>query len=329
MMDQLVADFSSHLKQAIQIGNKVEFKSPKHAINHILICGLGGSGIGGTIISQLLSKEVELPIVVNKDYRIPAFVGKNTLVICCSYSGNTEETIMMYEQAKSKGAEIAIISSGGKFVDLAQKNQHNYIQIPANFPPRAAFGLSFPQLLFVFIKYGLIPSGKIDEVETAIDLINQEENNIQSTAKAIAEQLFNKKPVIYSDASFEGVAIRFRQQINENAKMLCWHHAIPEMNHNELVGWRKKDENLAVVILRNSNDFDRNSKRMDYNKENIFSKYTPTIIEIYSKGNSPLIQSLYHIHLGDWISVYLAEMKKIDAVEVDVITGLKNFLSEL
>ncbi len=329
MMDQLVADFSSHLKQAIQIGNKVEFNTSKHPINNVLICGLGGSGIGGTIVSQLLAKEITFPIVVNKDYKIPSFVGKNTLVICCSYSGNTEETIMMYEQAKAKDAEIAIISSGGKFIELAQKNKHNFIQIPADFPPRAAFGLSFPQLLFVFSKYQLIDSNKITEVEAAIDLLDKEETQIKEKAKEIAQKLFNKTAVIYSDASFEGVATRFRQQINENAKMLCWHHAIPEMNHNELVGWRKKDENLAVVVLRNSSDFDRNSKRMDYSIKNIFSNYTSTIIEIFSKGDTALIQSLYHIHLGDWVSVYLAEMKKIDATEVDVITGLKTFLSEI
>jgi glucose/mannose-6-phosphate isomerase len=110
--------------------------------------------------------------------------------------------------------------------------------------------------------------------------------------------------------------------------MLCWHHAIPEMNHNELVGWRTKNEDLAVVILRNEDDYFRTQKRMEVNKT-VFEKYTPTIIQIYSKGNSQLEKSLYLIHLGDWISFFLGEKKGVDITEVDVITNLKNELAKI
>lgn len=329
MMDQHIADFSSHLEQSIKIGKAKSFQPTSKSIQNVLICGLGGSGIGGTIVAQLVSDVAKCPFVINKDYIIPSFVNEHTLVICCSYSGNTEETIKMYEQAVQKGAEIAIISSGGKFIDIAKENGFNHIQIPAGFPPRAAFGLSFPQLLQVLSFYKVIPSDMETELVDAISLLNKEEENIKLEAQSVAKQLHNKMPIIYADASFEGVAVRFRQQINENSKMLCWHHVIPEMNHNELVGWRTKDENLAVVLLRNNIDYDRNQKRMEYNKENIFSKYTSTIIDIYSKGDSRLANILYHIHLEDWISFYLADIKKIDAVEVDVITGLKTFLSKI
>ena len=133
MMDQHIADFSSHLEQSIKIGKAKSFQPISKSIQNVLICGLGGSGIGGAVC----------PFVINKDYIIPSFVNEHTLVICCSYSGNTEETIKMYEQAVQKGAEIAIISSGGKFIDIAKDKGFNHIQIPAGFPPRAAFGLSF------------------------------------------------------------------------------------------------------------------------------------------------------------------------------------------
>ena len=121
--------------------------------------------------------------------------------------------------------------------------------------------------------------------------------------------------------------MRFRQQINENSKELCWHHVIPEMNHNELVGWRTKHENLAVVIFRNDDDFERSVTRIEINKK-IISQYCSSIIEIHSKGNSKLERTLYNIHLGDWVSVFLAEKKNIDISEVKVIDFLKSELSK-
>jgi glucose/mannose-6-phosphate isomerase len=328
-MDHLIADFSKHLFQALEIAKSTTFSKNSKQFNNVLICGLGGSGIGGTIVSELVSSSASCPIIVNKNYKIPAFVNAQTLVLCCSYSGNTEETIMMYEAAKEKGAEVVIISSGGQFIDIAKTNNHNFIQIPGDFPPRAAFGLSFPQIIQVLAYYEIIPSNHRDEIYEAIQLIDEEEANIRKDAKAIAEKLIHKTPIIYADASMNGVATRFRQQINENGKMLCWHHVIPEMNHNELVGWTEKNEDLVVILLRSSTDFIRNQKRMEYNKENIFSKYTRNIIEIHSKGNSLLANYIYHIHLEDWISFYIADIKKIDPVEVNVITGLKNFLATI
>jgi len=328
MMKQLISDFTSHLEKALQIGKESHFNEPKNPIENILICGLGGSGIGGTIISQLVAQKCEKPIVINKDYFIPAFVNSSTLVICCSYSGNTEETLSMYEKAKSTGAEIAVISSGGKFAQLANQERLNLLQIPGGLPPRAAFGLSFPQLFFVFEKYGLIDSNFIEEMESAIALINREESNIQREAAQVSEKLHEKLPIIYSEASLEGVGVRFRQQVNENAKMLCWHHAIPEMNHNELVGWRSKNDNLAVLIFRTEEDFYRNQERIAYSKK-VISQYAGSITEVFAQGKSPLERSLYLIHLGDWVSYFLAELKGIDSVEVDVISGLKNKLAEL
>ncbi len=146
--------------------------------------------------------------------------------------------------------------------------------------------------------------------------------------KKVAEILHDKFPIIYAESSFEGVCIRFRQQINENSKKLCWHHVIPEMNHNELVGWTTKNDDLAVVLFRNDNDYFRTQKRMEVNKT-VFEKFTSTIIEIHSKGNSQLEKAMYLLHLGDWVSYLLAEKKGIDVTEVDVITYLKDELAKI
>jgi glucose/mannose-6-phosphate isomerase len=163
---------------------------------------------------------------------------------------------------------------------------------------------------------------------SSIELLNKDQDAIQIEAKLIAAKLIDKIPVIYSLGNNEGVAVRFRQQINENSKMLAWHHVIPEMNHNELVGWTSKNENIAVVVLRSAYDFARNVKRLQVCKE-VFQKYTSTIIEINGKGKSKLEQAIYLIHLTDWVSCFIADLRQVDPVEVKVIDHLKNELARV
>ncbi len=327
-MKELIQDFTSHLEDALRIGKSTVLAAPEKEIRSILICGLGGSGIGGTIISQLLASEARIPIVVNKDYSIPSFVNENTLVVACSYSGNTEETISMLQEASSKTEEICLISSGGQFFEMAKEKNYNFVKIPSGHPPRAAFGLSFPQLYYVLSFYNIIDDSYLLEFNNSIRLINQEENAIQENAKSIAQSLDGKIPVIYSESTFEGVAIRFRQQLNENSKLLAWHAVIPEMNHNELVGWRTKNNNLAAVFIESSKSYYRNKERAAFS-EGVVSEYTNTIVKLSAKGNSILEEALYLVHLGDWVSFYLSEIRSVDAVEIAVINKLKGMLSEL
>jgi glucose/mannose-6-phosphate isomerase len=327
-MKELVASFTAQLRQAVDIGSKAVFTKPEKEIRNILITGLGGSGIGGSIISQITDQEIKVPLIVNKDYFLPAFVNENTLVIVSSYSGNTEETLAAMHSAGERGAKICCITSGGKVKELAIANKYDHIIIPGGMPPRACLAYSFTQLFYVLHGYGLIGDWFKSEFETSIHLIDHEEEHICAEAYYLAEKLHKKIPVIYSQANYEAVCIRFRQQINENAKMLCWHHALPEMNHNELVGWTQPNDKLAVVFFRNENDYERTRARMELTKS-IVSKYTPYLFEVYSKGESQLQRSLYLIHFGDWVSWYLSEIRNIDATEVKVIDYLKGELSKI
>ena len=143
----------------------------------------------------------------------------------------------------------------------------------------------------------------------------------------ITDFLYKKTPVIYAVDGYNGVATRIRQQINENSKMLCWHHIIPEMNHNELVGWAGGSDQVAVLLLRNKNDFSRSQARIEINKK-VFAKYTPHVYELWSKGNSMLEQSIYLINLTDWVSCYLADKNSVDASEINVINELKGAILE-
>jgi len=327
-MNDYINDFTNHLKEAIEIANNSNLTPYNKEIRNVLICGLGGSGIGGTIVADIVSPKVNIPIAATKDYSIPNFVNEHTLVIANSYSGNTEETLFALEKCQAKGAEIAVITSGGKLKTIAEENNYNSIIIPGNQPPRAMFGYAFTELFFMLNHYGIIDDSFKADFDKAIALLDTEKTNIQKQAMELAKKMYKQTPVIYVGNGFEGVAIRFRQQINENSKMLCWHHVVPEMNHNELLGWRTNVDNLAVVFFRNKCDYERNQIRMDINKK-VISEYTDNISEIWSKGDSVIENSLYHINLGDWVSWYLSEMNDVDAIEIDVINFLKGELGKI
>ena len=327
-MKQLITDFTNQLSKAIVIGNAYEPSDWSANISNVLISGLGGSGIGGTIAAEVVASEAHVPILTNNGYFIPNFVSINTLFLACSYSGNTEETVSAATLAHQEGAKVVVISSGGKLKEMASKNGWDFIGIPGGQPPRASFGLSFPEVLYALHAHGIISKSFEKELEAAIKLLDDNEVAMQEEAKQVTEKLFGKIPVIYAADGFGGVATRFRQQINENSKMLCWHHVIPEMNHNELVGWRDKNEDLAVVIFRNETDFKNIQARMEINK-GTFAEYTDTTVEIWSKGTSDLQRALYLIHLGDWVSFFLGEKKGVDITEVKVIDHLKSELAKL
>ena len=327
-MNDYINDFTNHLTDAISIANNTTLTPCNKEIRNVLICGLGGSGIGGTIVADIVSPKVNIPIAATKDYSIPNFVNEHTLVIANSYSGNTEETLFALEKCQAKGAEIAVITSGGKLKTIAEENNYTKIIIPGNQPPRAMFGYAFTELFFMLNHYNLIDDSFKSDFEKAIALLDTEKSDIQKQAMDLAKKIYKQTPVIYVANGFEGVAVRFRQQINENSKMLCWHHVVPEMNHNELLGWRTNVDDLAVVYFRNKCDYERNQIRMDINKK-VISKYTDNISEIWSKGDSVIENSLYHINLGDWVSWYLSEMNNVDAIEIDVINFLKGELGKI
>jgi glucose/mannose-6-phosphate isomerase len=327
-MKTLVANFSKQLSKAISIGNKAKLTASKNEISNVLICGLGGSGIGGSIVSELVVGVANVPINVTKGYFIPAYVNENTLVIISSYSGNTEETLNCMKLAITKKAKIVSVTSGGKVLEISKANKFDHIVVPGGMPPRSCLGYSLTQLFFILGFFGIIDNSYKADLEAAIKLINAEENKIITAAKNIAEKLNGKIPVIYTTTYNEGIAIRFRQQLNENAKILCWHQVIPEMNHNELVGWTEKNEDLSVLIFIDKDEYSRNLARVEINKE-VIKKYTSNLTIVYSKGNSPIEKAIYFIHLGDWISVLLGELRGADLMEVNVINNLKSALAKI
>lgn len=326
-MDFYIESFINLLEEGLKIGKRFELKNTQAQVKHVVMAGLGGSGIGAEIVLNYLERSTPVPLVLSKDYFLPGFVNAETLVIVCSYSGNTEEALYVLEEAISKKATIVCITSGGKLQELARENDIDFILLPAGIPPRACIGCSFSQILFVLQQFALVNEAFETEISNSVKLLSGELDTIKKDAAALAEKLQHKLPVIYSDQRIAGVATRWRQQFNENSKVLGWERPFPEMNHNELVGWRDQAENLAVIFLHTGSELDRVSKRFEINRS-VICNFTDNVYDIVAKGDSFLEKAIYLTLLGDWTSWYLAELRGVDAVEVNVIDYLKNALNK-
>lgn len=326
-MKAYITGFPENIRMALGIGESSFPDFNTRPISNVLIAGLGGSGIGGKIVSQLVWDDCKVPIQLINDYSVPAWVNADTLFIAVSYSGNTEETLSALGQAQKNGAEVACITSGGALASMAAEKGYNVVTIPGGQPPRTSFGINSTQLFFILHAYDLIDHSFADSLKIASEIMDTKKEAIHAEAKKIADKINGFIPVIYSEARLEGVAMRFRQQINENAKSLCWHHALPEMNHNELVGWAGGSNQMAAVFITTPDDHPNTLKRMELTRE-IISKKTPNIVDVSPLGNNRIERAYYLIHLFDWVSYYLAEMNQVDPMEIDVIDYLKTELSK-
>lgn len=325
-MKQLIEAFPSNITEALEIAQKATFKVEYSGIRNVLICGMGGSGIGGSLVQSWLSNELTVPVAIAKDYTIPAFVDANTLVIGSSYSGNTEETLAAVETAHAKGAKIIGICSGGQMLSFCQSNGFDFIQVPGGNPPRTALAYSLVQLLHIFASLGMASPDRLMEIEAGRQRIVENQESIQTTAMALAKHLQGKVGIMYGTATFEPVLIRARQQFNENSKFLGWHHSIPEMNHNELVGWGGGDDRFAPVFFVTKGNHPRNDKRIEITREKIAQK-TKTF-DLIAEGNSTIEQSIHLINIVDWASFYLAALDNTDTIDIAVIDFLKSELAK-
>ncbi len=325
-MKEIIGSFTQQLKEATSIAQAAIFNQHTTDIQNVLISGLGGSGIGGTIVQDLTKLDAKVSITINKTYEIPAFVGENTLVIISSYSGNTEETLQALKQAIAANAKICCISSGGEVVEIAKSQGIDYMIVPGGNQPRAMLAYSLTGLMYILNFHEIISNGfKADWIKS-IETIEANEKAIQTDALSFAKSLEGKTPILYGMDGYEGITVRFRQQLNENAKILLWHHIIPEMNHNELVGWTKNSDH-QVVFLANNNDSERILTRTKICLE-IIGKYAKNPITITAMGENQIQNSLYWIHFGDWASFFLSELRNVDPVEVKVIDFLKSELAK-
>ena len=325
-MQQLIQAFPENITEALQIALKKTYAKPKHEIKNIVVCGMGGSGIGGQLVQKWVENELTVPMIGVHAYALPNFVNENTLVIASSYSGNTEETLSCVEEAIEKKALIIGITSGGKLSEICAENSFDAVIVPGGNPPRTALAYSIIQLLSILSQMGLVDHHRLVEIEKARELIVLNESEIKLKAHQMAEFLVGKVGILYGTTPFEPMLVRARQQFNENGKLLCWHHTIPEMNHNELVGWGGGDDRFAAIFFVEDNMHPRNKRRLEISKDVVLKKGA-SLLEVSAKGNSFIEQTLYFINIVDWASLYLSELKGVDPIDIEIIDYLKNELA--
>ena len=335
-MHQSIYEFSDHLMQAVEIGKSIALKNQYSDIHNVVVAGMGGSAIGGDVARLLCKNELKVPMVVSRNYTLPGWVNENTLVICCSYSGNTEETLAAFEHARDKGAQIAGLSTGGTLSEKMAEFEFDLVTIPGGLQPRAALGFSLVPMLFLMKQTGLIGSETIDQLPEAASFIasirdqygKQSDDN---PTYSLAQRIYKTIPVIYGETDATGtLAVRFKGQLSENAKMLAYCNELPEMNHNEIVGFKNNQDilnHISVIWLKDEKDHPRTAVRQDSTRE-IIGDLCANHEVISAQGDSAAIRYLQLIHYGDWVSYWCAILHQTNPTPVKKIDRLKAILSE-
>lgn len=322
-MIQILDSFPEQCRKALEIAD--DFEIPREIIekdyDKIVIFGMGGSGIAGYVLRDFLLRRCKIPVFVVQSYDIPKFIDENTLCFALSYSGNTEETLSCFDKANSAGAKIISITSGGL---LNQKSKHK-IMIPKGIPPRNGMGYLFIPMIVVLNKIG-IAKGVMEEVNEMISLLEMEQKGIKLNSQKTAEKLFGKIPVVYGTEGMDSAALRFRTQINENAKSFSHNNVFPELNHNESVGYKPQEKNLVFILLRDSEENPQVKKRIELTKKML--KSHSEVLEIKSSGKGKLARMFSLILSGDYTSYYLGLLNNIDPMPVENIEYLKKEIKE-
>jgi len=337
MLD-LLLDFPLQCRMAQELAAGASILFSKRDFQKIIFVGLGGSAIGADLVRTYLYFESKLPIQVVREYQLPDYVDSSTLVFILSYSGNTEETLGCYNQARKKGSSIIAVSSGGTLKDNCRRDNVTLVEIPGLLPPRSALGYLSILPLVILARLGLIKdvSTSINKTIAALEELKNRKLKASigakdNIAKYVAAKLFNKFVIIYAGSiHFDVVATRLRSQLNENSKSLAYASFFPEINHNEIVGWehpKKIFKDLAVVLFRDKALHPRIKQRMDITKE-IITKEGVSVIEIYTEGEDLLSQIFSLIYIGDFISLYLAILYGVDPTPVARVTYLKKRLAK-
>ena len=332
----LVEQFLVQCQEGEQIARSTKF--PVFGkINHVVICGMGGSAIGGDLIRAYAAGVGKASVEVIRNYDLPNYVDANSLVIASSYSGNTEETLSAYSQAKKRGSKILAVTTGGKLAALCKKDGNPAILVPGGISPRAALGYSFIPLLVSFERLELIPNQSAAIKELYKVLKKSTELNActvpleDNPAKQLAKSLYQTIPVIYGGQdAFQPIATRWRCQFNENAKVFAHDMVVPEMNHNEILGWKNPSSILKKfhsVYLLDKGYNKQTLKRFEVMKK-IIEPSASELSEVQSTGTGLLARMFSMIHFGDFVSVYLAYLYKEDPTPIKAIDYLKNELAK-
>lgn len=306
-------------------------------VRHVVMLGMGGSAIGGMLVQGLVAGECTIPITIVQGYALPAFVrGPEHLVIACSYSGNTEETLAAFEEATGRGGLAAAVTTGGQLAERARESGALLIRYDYKAQPRAVLGYSLALLLGLLGRAGLLRDYSAD-VEGAIQVmedwqaeIGPEVPTAHNPAKSLAARLVDRLPVAYGAGFLAPVANRWKTQLNENSKHWAFFEVLPELQHNAVVGLglpHSVRDRVIVLMLRSGFDHPRVQARWEVTAELLAREGVAAEI-LHGRGESPLAHALSLITFGDYVSFYLALLNGVDPTPVEIIAFLKRRLVE-
>jgi glucose/mannose-6-phosphate isomerase len=321
-----------HYRCAAELSRKVKIKYRRPKT--IVVAGMGGSAIGGELLKDWAKDSIKTPIEVCRDYSLPAYADEDTLVCATSYSGETEETLSVFLEALKRKCMMITISSGGTLQRFAQELDVPHLLVPSGMAPRATLPYLFIPLPRILQKIGIAPSMQKEYSET-VRILKQisEENSPEipfasNPSKTLATEIQGTIPTIYGFGFYRAVAQRFKTQINENSKNPAKWEYLPELDHNEIVGWEEAKEfakNFSIIFIRDKEEPREIKLRIETSRE-LISRTLTMLFEVWSKGKSKLARMASVICTGDFTSVYLAMLKGIDPTPVRSIDFLKRKL---
>jgi glucose/mannose-6-phosphate isomerase len=307
-------------------------------IRSVVVLGMGGSGIAGDVVAAAFNDEIPVPVVVLKQMRTPAFVGPGTLACAVSYSGDTEETLLMASAALERGAQLVAVSCGGALERLALDAGALHLRCPGGYMPRAAIGALVAPLVVTLFRTGLAPGGHAnlmyaqDQLARRRDRCRPEVEGPANPARELARKLGRTIPLVYGGGALGAVAAyRWKCDINENAKAPAFSHHYPELDHNEICAWGQHGDVtrqlVSLVELRHAFEHERLSRRIDLTRE-IISECVHQVLSVDAQGEGRLAQLLDLMYTGDWVSCYLALANDVDPGPIDAIADLKARLAK-
>lgn len=327
-------DAPKHYAEAAKLARTVSLDYPKPQT--IIASGMGGSAIGGELLKDWARDRIAVPIEVCREYSLPRYADKSTLVLVVSYSGETEESLSVFLNAVKRGCMILCVSSGGKLQEFAEKLSIPHIHVPSGMAPRATLPYLFMPLPLILEKSGLVSnvSPEISETTSVLKLVSDKNSPARplncNFSKTLASNINGSIPVIYGFGFYRAVAQRFKTQLNENSKVPAKWEFFPELNHNEIVGWEEL-KNIArcfsIILIRDDDEPVEIRHRIEITKKLIEEK-SLKVFEVLSKGKTALARMCSVVCLGDFTSVYLAVLRGVDPTPVRTIGLLKDKLTK-
>ena len=319
-------DLGLHLRDALWRFDSAAI-APVDAPGGLLVAGMGGSAVGGRLAAGVLAPDLRRPLGLVMDYDVPAWTGPETLVLCSSYSGATDETLAAYDAARAAGAPRIVATTGGPLAERARADGVPVVPLPGGFQPRVAVGYSLVAALEAAAACGAAPSlrGDVEGAAALADALAAEwgpQAPEDSEAKRLARALHGSFPVIAGAGLTAAVAYRWKCQVNENAELPAFASELPEHDHNEIVGWAGAERRLSAVFLEDPDAHASAAARMDITAE-LAAEGAATVERVQARGETRLERLVSLVLLGDLVSLYLAILRGVDPIDIRAIDTLK------